>query len=453
MLLLVAVGSIIACEKGSIEPRQISKTHSDDYHVRPDDIVAYLNQRGSDLSTKAMADVSIEPVVYNSDTVYYIVNYGKGWEVLSADKRAPRVLIQCDGGRITKADLLSSPAQRAFLEALEVNLSKALHDDDFYSNADISDSWLSYDNTDNTQREQNTNKTINSRGLISQERTVISSYVRDHLLSTKWGQGYPWNQRAPYIDSTLTNHCLTGCVPVAAAQVLYYLHYKIGKPVGTYGFSTCNAYIPSDADYLVLSPSDITFSYNAPIHWADLPLTAGSAGQHYKVSTLMMRIGYLYGAKYYRDQTFSSTSKACTYFPSEFSISCSYADSLSLSQLNSISRSQIYDNQLPILMAIYEVVNGEVNSGHSIVLDGYKYLEERVVSTFVYYQLDGTPYIETYTTTEISRYLAINWGWDGSGDSDASGNTIWYNMATPWIVSSYNFNDKNYIVYNFAAIN
>lgn len=90
---------------------------------------------------------------------------------------------------------------------------------------------------------------------------------------------------------------------------------------------------------------------------------------------------------------------------------------------------------------------------HSIILDGYKYLEESVTYTIVVYDMNGNPYIETNTVTEISRFLAINWGWDGVGDSDSSGNTIWYDITTPWIVSSYNYTEKNSFVYNFAAIN
>jgi hypothetical protein len=271
---------------------------------------------------------------------------------------------------------------------------------------------------------------------------VLCHETKDHLLSTKWGQGYPWNQRAPYTSSAKTDHCLTGCVPVAAAQVLYYLHYKIGKPVGTYGFSTCNAYIPDGASSIVLSSSDITFNHCAPLHWADFPLNAGGTGQHGKVSTLMMRIGYLYGAAYHRNATYSYTGLATTYFPSEFSVSCSTTSPITTSQLASISRTQIYNNELPILMS----VSDNAGNGHSIVIDGYDYLEVRIT-----YSDSEYPNI-IYTTTETSRFLAINWGWDGVGDSDASGNTIWYNLETSWIVSSYNFTSHNYIVSGFSAI-
>ena len=139
---LVALISIIACNHLPMEQEQVSLPLQNDYQVRRNEINTYLEINKGYTSTKASC-VSVEPVLCNSDTVFYIVNYEKGWEVLSGDKRAPRVLVKCDGGNITKDNLYSSPAQSAFFQALETNLSKALHDDDFYASADISDSWLS----------------------------------------------------------------------------------------------------------------------------------------------------------------------------------------------------------------------------------------------------------------------------------------------------------------------
>lgn len=397
----------------------------EDYRVRESDISFYLTQVKGYSPTKA-SSLDVEPVVYESDTVFYIINYEKGWEVLSGDKRAPVVLINCDAGSITIDDLYSSPTQSAYIDALTINLSKALNDADFYSSEEIQDSWLCL------MESLNGAESGGGKRPVNKKRSIIYSETRDHLLSTKWGQGAPWNQEGPYKNSSMSDHCLMGCVPVAAAQVLYYLHYKIGKPVGTYGFSTCNAYIPFGSDYLVLSSSDVIFNYNAPLHWVDFPLTAGGTGQYHKVSTLMLRIGYLYGAKYYTNKTLSYTGKAVTVFPSEFSISCVQTDPITLSQLINISHSQIYEEELPILMSITDATYER----HSIVLDGYKFVVESISSNII-----------------TSRFLAINWGWDGLGDSDASGNTIWYNMTTAWIVSSYTYNAFNYIVSNFSAIN
>ena len=45
------------------------------------------------------------------------------------------------------------------------------------------------------------------------------------LLTSKWGQGDPYNQQTP---SVLGNQCVTGCVATAMAQVMYYWYKKEG---------------------------------------------------------------------------------------------------------------------------------------------------------------------------------------------------------------------------------
>ena len=49
------------------------------------------------------------------------------------------------------------------------------------------------------------------------------------FLTTKWGQGYPYNEMCPY-DSLAGSRCLTGCVATAAAQLLrYWGHPEVGR--------------------------------------------------------------------------------------------------------------------------------------------------------------------------------------------------------------------------------
>ena len=56
-----------------------------------------------------------------------------------------------------------------------------------------------------------------------------------------------------------------------------------------------------------------------------------------------------------------------------------------------------------------------------------------------------------YTTEEEeSTSVAINWGWDGSYDSDENGNPIWYNAFGDWIVC-YTFDRRKVYYYGFHA--
>ena len=101
------------------------------------------------------------------------------------------MLIKCEDGSITKADLYSSPAQRAYMEALESNMSKALHDDAFYSEAGISNSWLLYENSTDMQDKNSIKDQRITQVPRSVVRTIVQLDVQDHLISTKWGQGPP----------------------------------------------------------------------------------------------------------------------------------------------------------------------------------------------------------------------------------------------------------------------
>ena len=80
MLLLLAAYSISACHSLSLELNHVPSTScSKDYHVGLNEIEAYLGLNiNNQASTKASNSFSIEPVVFGSDTVFYIVNYGKG---------------------------------------------------------------------------------------------------------------------------------------------------------------------------------------------------------------------------------------------------------------------------------------------------------------------------------------------------------------------------------------
>ena len=51
---------------------------------------------------------------------------------------------------------------------------------------------------------------------------------------------------------------------------------------------------------------------------------------------------------------------------------------------------------------------------------------------------------------ERHQFVAINWGWDGTGDYDAeTGKTIWYNTAT---INWQGYDTFRYMLYGFTSI-
>lgn len=200
--------------------------------------------------------------------------------------------------------------------------------------------------------------------INSQTTTVPHSSV-SQLLSTKWGQGFPWNYKCPTIDSTYfpmsgSIQCFTGCVATAYAQVLYYLHNSIGKPNMLY--------------HQINTAYEWHTSYFSPVHelnglvnnssrWNSMPLVNPgyrTAGTDY-VGDLMIEIGYYVFMRYFPDISEANLS-ASQFNP--YGISCTHYDyfdsSVAISQLN---------NDIPIIVGAYNAPSG--GSGHCWVIDGH----------------------------------------------------------------------------------
>lgn len=264
--LLIAI--LVSCTKEMEQNVVLLNRMQDSFQVCQSDLEQYFSEvKGIDLTK--VPTTTIEPIVSGRDTVMYLVNYGDGWELLSADKRAPVVIAMCDIGKTTVDDLYSIPEQNIFLKKWEQDLSELKHMAMTVVSED--DSWIS--SGADTKSSDWSDWVYIGEGLFASH--VVAEI--DHLLSTKWGQGTPWNVSAPYTNGSMTSHCLTGCGPVAVSQVLYYLHGKIGKPSSSFATCSCNAYIPDGASFITLDNSNTSFSNPSADVWSQMPLTSTGA--------------------------------------------------------------------------------------------------------------------------------------------------------------------------------
>ena len=267
--------------------------------------------------------------------------------------------------------------------------------------------------------------------------------VQDHLIPTKWGQSSPWNSKAPYTSPSMTTQCPTGCVMVAAAQLLRFLYYKIGFPKNIlYEFDASSVYIPTGASYIVLTDADVSFG---PIgnqqYWGYMPLYHDSGTGHDYVSSLMVFLGYQYGAHYRANGTGSSPEYINWLFPNIYGIYSSI--SYTSSQYDSILYNQIITNAMPVVAGIHAG-----NAGHAIIIDGFK-RETETIDTFTMNSNSSEVYQWERSETTVTDFVAINWGWNGIGDSNSYGSTIWYNLDCSWYIGGYSFDVINHLVYGF----
>ncbi len=447
----------LGCEKMH-EPNIGENIHSDkcSFSITIDDVNEYLNCLKKDTPTK-VSSVRVEPLINKNDTVMYLVNYDEGWELLSGDRRVSRVLAKCEKGQTSINDMLQNETFASYYYSLSEGLYNIRHDEGLSVPEGMDDTWEKLSETE----EENGRGHLDSmivKVLISSISQTWNLKIKDHLLETKWGQGSPWNKSAPFRYSTKISRCYTGCVMVSAAQVLYYMYATTGYPQCTYGHAFCDAFIPDAQDSLILSSSQISFSQYSN-HWSEMPLTSSDTTGTYRVAALMSWIGYNYGAKYKRNGTSSRTDKATTWFPYLFGITCQKYDIVQngIDGFVSLVDTQVYSNSKPVMMSVRQSTD---DSGHSIVIDGYRHTRTKTTNEYAYYITgpDGRiPFWQqpdSYGTEYVysdNKYVAINWGWNGSCDSEPeSGTTIWYNIYNDWIVSSGNYDVKSYAIYGFS---
>lgn len=456
LLVFLLATLFVSCSKNAEETPSSIKAltcYRPSHAVSLEDVQSYLlNNKGLPLTR--VDEVTIDPIISGLDTVMFLVNYKEGWEVLSGDQRASRVLIKCETGNCSVSDLYSNPSSAQYMTDIERALKAIKADDSFHTPEDISDSWH-HDRLDPLDTLFAPDFQWVYDGI---QYSMLSSKTKNHLIDTHWGQGSPWNIYMPYKNSNLNEHCYAGCVPVAAGQVLRYLNTKFNLSNNICGSATCSAYIPSGSDYIVLTSSDVSFSDYSTSNWSSMAVDSTSTSGTDKVSALLLYLGYLYNAKFYRTGTGAVTSYATSVFPS-FGVSCQYTNTQSnFSAALSILESNIYDNELPVIMSIVDTTS---QSGHSVVADGYKYEQKQVYYRYAFVPVDmfGHPipgfepkrYRYEEGPIEESTFVAINWGWNGTGDS-ILGTPIWYNVFNDWVVGVKVYSLKRYIIHSFSVI-
>lgn len=436
-----------SCERSDVHeqesPIKTVKANTTRNKVSNVDLSIHLSSKGY-YPSKSMEGLNIEPIIFNSDTVMYLINYPKGWEVLSADKRASKVLIASEEGNISVSDLYANPAIEEHMSVLGENLQYLINNPEFTPLRDIPDRWESLDSF-----------YMDRRVVPVLDRTVVTTvaqHQQDHLMQTKWGQGNPWNEYAPYTNATNSSHCYTGCGPVAVAQTLYYLQSRLNLQIPVYGVCQSNSYIPDGSSYITLSSSDISTDSLSTVHWDSMALSQSSPEGHEKVSSLMVWLGYLIGATYYTNQTTASMTDMYLCISSDYGIPCTYENTDAISDFSQFVEDQVYTNTLPIIARIYNPT-----SGHFVILDGYKYIKQRVKKYyhFVFVYDDGLVVDSgeswTETTYTEAEYTAINWGWDGTLDGNSDG-TIWYNLNDDWYAAG-GYSESNLVIYGFSSPN
>ncbi len=208
----------------------------------------HLKNRGVSLSSTSLS------LVYTKMNAFYVFGNAKSFVIVSADDRVTPILGYSTESPFilpkTPADTLSGTSFWGAMHAYEQQISYAA-DNTITASTSISNQWSKL-----------------STGLTTKSAAIAVA----PLLTTSWGQGWPYNALCPADVSGPGGHVMTGCVATAIAQIMNYHKYP-SKGLGTYGY-TWSSYPATNADFG-------STSYN----WTNMP--ASISTQNNDIATLM----------------------------------------------------------------------------------------------------------------------------------------------------------------------
>lgn len=399
-----------------------SEFRDEDYVVTLDDIQCYLEfKQSSKINNPNYSSPQVNQYDYEGVPVFYSIDYGQGWELISADKRGPVVLVASETDSF--AESVENEGVSSWINSLAGDIICRRKDSDHISNSteDVLllesssiEFWLMVkgdtkfvsDNVIRTRIEDLPVLPIDDGGywrLISQSTQSIFYDNLDHMLSTRWSQDSPYNYHCPGRTDGEPGKVPAGCVAISGAQMLFFLHENMGTPQYTYSSASSSGNLYNYS---------ISFSgYNSSI-WNTMNTGSPSSNSYDDSSILVSHVGILVGMNYGNDGSSAHTSDLVDHVFEPYGISCSYV-SYNATRL----KNGLINGTPAIISAFGSVILGIPYHGHSFIADGYKRYRNKTTATYEWVWTDGEyhggdPIIETTITysSPIIQTIKLNLG-------------------------------------------
>lgn len=392
-----------------------------------------------------------------NDTLLYVYKkQNGGWTIYSSDTRVPAIVAQSSSGSFDK--LMEIDGARLWIEsALEdMSIIKRLGDDMLnFSKQEIEKNkefWKSIAFPDQYVKAKIQGSTRVKGGdwvLTSghYELTASTTYSEDYdsiprMTITNWDQWYPCNMYCPS-KSTGEGDAPAGCVAIAGAQMLYFLHYSLGVPKTAPSEADCRGNVNS-------------YTWEQKNYTADIWDRMDDIG--FNAAPLVADIGRRVNMKYGDDGSNAQTRDLVKNVFEPYGISCTFANYNVDLVKNSLQ------NRMPVLLRANSLLSKDAKgkAGHAFIADRYK--RSRMVTRNYYVWVYDTyppnkpiPMVKdkieyTYSSPFICM-IGMNWGWGKSYYNDSE----WFSLTGDWILegkasqTSYNWNINRQMIYGFQV--
>lgn len=378
--------------------------------------------------------IDIEALVRDSDTLGYVLNYGEGWEVLSGDKRCTPILAKGDGHYLFDSLI---PPQKIWFES-ELEKIGAIKDGyGVQTKSGPSEGELFWQRinapTSLTKAEGDPIEDNQYWELVEIIDWDYDVYTTGHLIQTKWGQEYPWNMYCPgpALSMPSSNAYPAGCAPVAGAQLLYFLHYRMNKPQSFY-------------QAIQGSPESPIFSGLSMYTWDDMAIDRSEVDikDHHLSARLIRWVGKKIDVDYNEVGTDGKISKFESFLEEMHTDLGGSQLTFKRDDYDDMERDISYylrtRNQPCVVFARKNQTMGVPSGpGHAWLIDGYR--TATTTQKYVYrwtsrtdnHLYDYGEIREEYIETEY-EYILMNWGWE-----DANDNYLYSpNIGHDWIIQT-----------------
>ena len=398
--------------------------------------------------------ISLDVLNESGKNLLYVANFESGWAIVAGDDRAENAILAYSYSDSFDLDNIDCPEVSLWLEMVKSNIMglsnkevKSQEEQRYGGLPDIDYNqpyyWVDWKETPDT---------------------LLTDVDVDHLMSTEWGQSFPWNEKCPQYDLT-GNRCPAGCYAVAVGQILFYLRNTRNFPIEIHSHIAYSYPTPINDKYSIIVWRDPNSVF--PDSW-----WTGMAKYWYEsgtsnVASLLVDIGDSVEMAYSPTGSKPTRHSYIEVF-SDYNVDYDYNSYSSSRAIDSIND----DSPLLVIAAKNDSVS------HAWVIDGYHYTTRRVDQPYqwravatdslnYYYSehliryyytesqmqlmhpnvVEGDVFHEYYTISDINKYLRMNWGWNGSYNSgyysftptDSSSYSSWQYSINPVIL--YNFED------------